>query len=32
MSIKYLVEPLSGAKHRRAEFSCEEQELTEFLQ
>jgi GNAT superfamily N-acetyltransferase len=27
----YLVERLSDAKHRRSEFSCEEQELTEFL-
>jgi len=31
MSASYLVEPLSAAKHRRDEFSCEEHELTEFL-
>ena len=31
MSAAYLVEPLSAAKHCRNEFSCEEQELTEFL-
>jgi hypothetical protein len=29
--MSYLVEPLSGAKHRREEFSCESPELTEFL-
>jgi predicted GNAT family N-acyltransferase len=27
----YLVEPLSAAKHRRNEFTCESPELTEFL-
>ena len=32
MSSSYLVEPLSASKHRRNEFSCEEHELTEFLQ
>lgn len=31
MSMAYLVEPLSAAKHRRNEFSCESPELTEFL-
>lgn len=31
MSLPYLVVPLSAAKHRRNEFSCEEHELTEFL-
>jgi GNAT superfamily N-acetyltransferase len=31
MSAPYLVEPLSAAKHRRNEFSCESPELTEFL-
>jgi GNAT superfamily N-acetyltransferase len=31
MSRSYLVEPLSAAKHRRDEFSCESPELTEFL-
>jgi GNAT superfamily N-acetyltransferase len=31
MSMPYLVEPLSAAKHRRHEFSCEEHDLTEFL-
>ena len=31
MSRSYLVEPLSAAKHRRNEFSCEEPELTEFF-
>ena len=31
MSASYLVEPLSAAKHRREEFTCESPELTEFL-
>jgi GNAT superfamily N-acetyltransferase len=31
MSMPYLVEPLSAAKHRRNEFACESPELTEFL-
>ena len=31
MSTAYLVEPLSAAKHRRNEFTCESVELTEFL-
>ena len=31
MSPSYRVEPLSAAKHRRQEFSCESPELTEFL-
>ncbi|MGO8764861.1 MAG: GNAT family N-acetyltransferase [Limisphaerales bacterium] len=31
MSMSYLVEPLSVATHRRDEFTCESQELTEFL-
>jgi GNAT superfamily N-acetyltransferase len=31
MNRPYLVEPLSAAKHRRNEFSCEEPELAEFL-
>jgi hypothetical protein len=29
MSASYLVEPLSAEKHRRNEFSCEGNELTE---
>ena len=32
MSTPYLVERLSATKHRRNEFSCEENELTDFLQ
>ena len=32
MSLEYLVEPLSAGKHRLKDFSCEEPELTEFLQ
>ena len=31
ISMPYLVEPLSAAKHRRNDFSCEEHELAEFL-
>jgi hypothetical protein len=31
MSVSYLVEPLSAAKHRRDEFTCESPELTAFL-
>jgi len=31
LNMSYLVEPLSAAKHRRNEFSCEENELAEFL-
>ena len=31
MNRPYLVQPLSAAKHRRNEFSCEEPELAEFL-
>jgi len=31
VSLLYLVEALSAAKHRRHEFSCEEHDLTEFL-
>jgi GNAT superfamily N-acetyltransferase len=31
MSPGYRVEPLSAAKHRREEFTCESPELTEFL-
>ena len=29
--MSYLVEPMSAAKHRRNQFSCEEPELTEFF-
>src|SRR6267154_1338124 len=31
MSVPYLVEPLSAAKHRRNEFACESPELTQIL-
>ena len=31
MSLRYLIEPLSAARHRLDEFSCEENDLTEFL-
>lgn len=32
MSAEYLIQPLSNTRHRRDQFSCEEPELTEFLQ
>ena len=31
MSRSYLIEPLSAARHRRSDFLCEDQELTQFL-